>query len=1245
MHLLIQACDNKSNLFPISAGGWNSAALVADVGLASPIISKDTVFILRLKQIPMSSTQSTAKRLRSPLAPGDSAGYHRFIDQQVEKTGTQVKLVDLGSSLMVLGAGVLSYLLVMTIIDHWFFSLGPPGRWAALVLLVSGAGWYMARVVLPVAFGRVNPLFAAQAIEHSEPSLKNSLLNFLLFRSDRAGVRAAVYQALEQRAAADLKHVPIDTAVDRSRLIKLGCFLAGVLVICAAYTMLASKSPFQSVARVLVPWADIERPSRVRIEEVQPGHIEVFQGERTVVSAHLYDLRRDEPVTLHYAGLDAQQARQSAAMQPGAGSLRYESPLPPEDDGFQRDVTYWIEAGDARSAAYRVRVIPAPVMLIESIEYDYPHYTKLPQRIVQRQGDVRAVEGTRITVRARANQPIAAAVLEFDPPADVAGQTPDRGLQRGPLVTAPYRIEMEFRGQEAWCSFVCEMNEPRTGARHRTYQLRFATESGHRNPQPVLHRIEVLADLPPEIEILTPAADRVEVPEDGWQKIEIRAVDPDYGLTAIRLEATAGGRQVLLRDLLQDPAGRSGQEMTGFEFAPRALGMRAGTEAQCGAVAEDNRAAPLTGLPEPNIAKSRQITLVITPAENAQPPAAGQENPDPERPEQGTAPQQPGEMAKDPAGDQQAGGDQSADGQQADGNQQGGEAGQASQSDGASGQAGSSAGQGGTDSSQSGGDMQSQGGSGSVDGADGSQDGTGSASGQRGSSGTQGVGTGDTSAGGEAGGTEAGRAGESPGSDGGEAQPSEPLHDGEAFEKAMEHIQQAGDGQGQKGASQNEPSPDETSQSGAESQTADQGGRSSAGSRAADASPQGTSSGDGRPSDAPGGDQTQPAPSSGKTDGHGEQPSPDGGQGPGGQKQETPQPGESAQEPGDQQGGMEQKPSGSAQPKEAGQNEGAQSGSGQRNENRGGSVGGQDPDGTSQKKASSNGAEPRPSDEPQSPSISRKASDSQGDAGGDQSGGAKQGGGQSGQQAGNDSPGGTTPGDQGAGAAQESGTGEIASRPGDKQPSPEPTGKPGHDAGDGSRSMPASDGAGGSGAPPKQSPGQASGTPRAPSGETSSESGQGMPRGGGEPGSGEFEGGDAVGEVPPGEQPNLDYARKATDMVLEHLKDQESHPDEDLLNKLGWTKEDLQDFVRRWSELKRAATEDPRAKQDLDDALRSLGLRPATAAPRRTEMQQDARRTERNLGARSNPPPSYRDLFDAYRKGTGRVGERPDSAR
>lgn len=1194
----------------------------------------------------MSSIHSTSKSLRSPVAPGDSAGYDRFIDQQVEKTGTQVKLVDLGSSLMVLGAGVLSYLLVVTVTDHWLLPLGSAGRWAALVLLAAGAGWYVARVVLPTLLGRVNPLFAARTIEHSEPSLKNSLINFLLFRADRAGVRATVYQALEQRAAADLTHVPADLAVDRSRLIRLGYFLAGVLILCAAYTILAPKSPFQSVSRVLAPWADIARPSRVRIEAVEPGSVEVFQGERIAITADVYDLRQGEPVTLCYATLDEQFGRQSVAMQPGAGSLRYESPLPPDAEGFQQDVMYWIEAGDARTAAYRVRVTPAPVILVESVEYEYPPYTGLSRRVVERQGDIRAVEGTRVTVRARANQPIAAAVLEFDPPPADDGPTADsaRGVQSGPLASSPHRVELEFRGPEGWCTFVCELDATRARARHANYQLRFATESGHRNPQPVLHRIEVLADLAPEVEILTPGADRIEVPEDGRQPIEIRAVDPDYGLTAIRFEATAGGRQVLAKELLQDAAGRSGQELAGFEFVPRALGLRAGSEAQGWATAADNRTAPRTGAPEPNTVRSRTITLVITPAEGGQLPPGEPEGDEPESPGPGADARQPEAMPEDggsgpQAGDEQSGGGQDGSEQQGDGQQQGGEgqqggdAGQASQADGTGDQAGSSAGQGGSDSSpadgsQAGGETQGAGGSENAGSSDGSQQGAGEGTGQQGTGGSQGSSAADPSSGGQGGGSS-----------------TEPLHDGEAFEKAMEHLQQAAGGQGQKkapndAAGQDGASQDGASQDGAGSQAADQSGAS------AD-SPPDSASGDGRAADASPGPQPKSAAGASQGQDRGEQGSADTGQDAGAAGPDKAQPKASDQQAQDAASGMPSpKPSAAGQPKEPGQNEDGQSGAGQPDENRGGSTGGQNPDGTSQKQASSGGGEPRPSQEPQSPSVSRKASAAQGDAGGDQSGGAKQGGGQSGQQPGNDSPGGTTPGDEGAGAAEESGTGEPASRPGTQQQSPAETGQSGYEPGDGSGSRPASDGAGGSGTPPEQAAGaSSSGTPQTPSGQASPDGGPGVPQGGGDPGLAEPGGRGADDEVPPGEQPNLEYARRATDMVLEYLEDQESRPDEELLKKLGWTSDDLQDFVRRWSELKRAAREDPQAQRDLDDALRSLGLRPTTAAPRRTEVRPDARQTDRNLGTRSQPPAGYRELFDAYRKGTGRVSDAPAAGR
>jgi len=1228
----------------------------------------------------MSYGSSSTNSLRSPVAPGDSAGYDRFIDQQVAKTGVQLKLIDIGSSLMVLGAGVLGFLLVVTVVDHWIFSLGPAGRWTALISLACGAGGYVVKVLLPVLLGRVNPLFAARTIEHSDPSLKNSLINFLLFRSDRAGVRAGVYQALEQRAAADLAHVPVDTAVDHSRLIRIGYVLAGVLAVCAAYTILAPKSPFQSVARILAPWADIERPSRVRIEDVQPGNVELFQGERITVSADCYDLRPGEPVTVHWTSLDEQRGQRSAAMQAGAANLRFECRLPPSDEGFQRDAVYWIQAGDARTAAYRVRVVPAPVILVESIEYEYPAYTKLPQRVVERQGDVKAVEGTRVTVRARTNQPILAAVLEFDPPPpDPAAAATAGSSFSGPLATSAHRIEMESREQEAWCSFVCEMDEPGQEPKYRTYQLRFSTPDGHRNPQPVLHRIEVLRDLPPEIEILTPTQDRVEVPEDGWQKLEIRAVDPDFGLTAIRLEAIAGGRQVLKRDLLRDPAGRSGQELASFDFAPRAHGMRAGTEAKCWAVAEDNRTSPQSGSPEPNVAKSRELTLVVTRA--AAPTPADQPPPDePQTPSDKPAAEQPKENAgaQPPAGGQPPQGAQNSqdsqppsasqedsaagqgqsdqgsaakqpsgggEGSSGSGQQGGGDAGQSSPAGGAGSSADSAASESGEDSSSSGGNMPGDGNSDSASGTEGSQNGEGSASGQPGSGGTQG---------GESGGSAGGQ---------GDAGQAEPLHDGEAFEKAMQHMQQAAQDQGQQGASsggadtqagaQGSPKPPEAPGQDAAQQDASQQGSSSGSAKSSKSAPGGQP----QPAAGAGQDGSQddsqtpkpddsPAGASGQQDGGakpslGKEPA-DQGMGSG-----QTQPGDSGsqsppQEPTPQQGGAPQQgQSKSGQQKQPGQSDGGQSGSGQPNESQGGAGGGQNPQGTNRKQSSSGGGEPNPSQEPQASNLSKKASGAQSDAGGNQSGGGEQGGGQGGQQPGNDKPGGTSPGDQGAGAAQESGQGELAQRPGTSQESPQRTGATGYDPGSGSQSRPSAEGTAGAGSQDQAGQGGPSpSAPKSPTDGSPAEQGQGLPLGGGSPSNAELQGGDLSGEVPDGEQPNLEYARKATDMVLEYLKDQQNNPDEDLLKKLGWTKDDLQEFARRWTELKRAASEDPQAKRQLDDALRSLGLRPAARDPRRSDLPQDTRRTERNLGDRSRPPSAYSELFDAYRKGTGRVGER-----
>ena len=102
--------------------------------------------------------------------------------------------------------------------------------------------------------------------------------------------------------------------------------------------------------------------------------------------------------------------------------MRHEIEFPPGDTGIRKDLLYHLESGDAASPEFLLRVLPAPTILIERIEYAYPPYTGIADRTVEREADIKAIEGTKVTIRARATQPIRSATLRFDPDKESAGQ-------------------------------------------------------------------------------------------------------------------------------------------------------------------------------------------------------------------------------------------------------------------------------------------------------------------------------------------------------------------------------------------------------------------------------------------------------------------------------------------------------------------------------------------------------------------------------------------------------------------------------------------------------------------------------------------------------------------------------------------------------------------------------------------------------------------------------------------------------
>ncbi len=134
------------------------------------------------------STSQPGDRDRHPAAAKEASGafvaYDQFIDDQLHTARRQVRTVDIAVSLTTLGAGTLGFFLLAVLCDHWLFSggLGTLGRWLALLVYLAGVLTYCWYSLLPLCIRRINPVYAAHAIERSKPTLKNSLINFLLLR-------------------------------------------------------------------------------------------------------------------------------------------------------------------------------------------------------------------------------------------------------------------------------------------------------------------------------------------------------------------------------------------------------------------------------------------------------------------------------------------------------------------------------------------------------------------------------------------------------------------------------------------------------------------------------------------------------------------------------------------------------------------------------------------------------------------------------------------------------------------------------------------------------------------------------------------------------------------------------------------------------------------------------------------------------------------------------------------------------
>ncbi len=229
----------------------------------------------------------------------------------------------------------------------------------------------------------------------------------------------------------------------------------------------------------------------------------------------------------------------------GEGLRRYRGTVIGADGrGLRQNLTYHVVAGDAQSATFSVTVAQSPSAVVDAISYHYQPYTGLGDKD-EAGGAIDAWEGTKVTIRATANQPVKSAMVLFSDSEDTSVKAEELPMlvSQGTKLTADWQLA--FRSDRTFPKF---------------YRVQVKTEEGYTDPVPTLHPVNIRPDLPPQVEVLAPKAD-IKAPVNGSVAIAYRAKDPDFRLRSLVLNLEHDG-QILISSprLFQGPPDEEARE-------------------------------------------------------------------------------------------------------------------------------------------------------------------------------------------------------------------------------------------------------------------------------------------------------------------------------------------------------------------------------------------------------------------------------------------------------------------------------------------------------------------------------------------------------------------------------------------------------------------------------------------------------------------------------------------------------------
>lgn len=411
------------------------------------------------------------------------------------------------------GAGLVSFLAamswVMLAVVLWTAVVSAPqlllATWVARITIAVAIGLFGWLIVWPlVRLPRIDQL--AAEIEKRQDLKELVRAGFEFSRDDAASkryspelVREVIHQAVQKLSGLQVRSIFLDR-----RHLKLLPFAAAGLVVLLAIALINPDIVSRAGRRVVAP-REVAVAPHVPNLLARPGNVTVLAGSDVTVSG--LDLGRSGmPLTVSFNLSGNFWKTEPATLVHGANAGP--DAFDHHDYTFKdiRNTTaYYFEAEGHKSEKYTITVVHEPILTDVRVTLSPPAYTgEKPSTLTENAGNVQALEGTKVRVEARSNNPLKSAFVQFDekPKKEIGHTGRDLAFDFTALADGHYKVLLED-------------------------SLGFATRD------PLAYTIEVFQDHPPTVDVLEPGKD-TDMPRTQEIDLGFVAAD-DYGVSRASL--------------------------------------------------------------------------------------------------------------------------------------------------------------------------------------------------------------------------------------------------------------------------------------------------------------------------------------------------------------------------------------------------------------------------------------------------------------------------------------------------------------------------------------------------------------------------------------------------------------------------------------------------------------------------------------------------------------------------------------